>query len=60
MEVVKLKIDALDDCVQGRLDLMHLLSTSLTLSQNVQWLVSSRPEVDLLAALKDRGTNSLE
>jgi len=57
---VYLAVDALDECVQGRSDLIHLISTSLTLSQNVKWLISSRPEVDLLAALKDRGTNSLD
>ncbi|RYP20864.1 hypothetical protein DL765_002598 [Monosporascus sp. GIB2] len=53
-------VDALDECTQGRLDLIHLISTSLTLSQKVKWLLSSRPEVDLLAGLKDPGTNSLD
>jgi hypothetical protein len=57
---VYLAVDALDACAQGRSDLTHLISTSLTLSQNVKWLISSRPEVELLAALKDRGTNSLD
>jgi hypothetical protein len=57
---VYLAIDALDECAQGRSDLIHLISTSLTLSQNVKWMISSRPEVDLLTALKDRGTNSLD
>ena len=55
-----LAVDALDKCAQGRSDLIYLISTSLTLSQNVKWLISSRPEVGLLAALKDRGTNSLD
>jgi hypothetical protein len=57
---VYLAVDALDECAQGQSDLIHLISTSLTLSQNVKWLISSRPEVDLLAALKDQGTNSLD
>ncbi|KAK4232878.1 hypothetical protein C8A03DRAFT_39469, partial [Achaetomium macrosporum] len=51
-------VDALDECAQGRLDLIRLISTSLNLSQKVRWLLSSRPEVDLLAELKDPGTNS--
>ena len=55
-----LAVDVLDECAQGRSGLIHLISTSLTLSQNVKWLISSRPEVDLLATLKDRGTNSLD
>ncbi|KAL2126810.1 hypothetical protein VTI74DRAFT_191 [Chaetomium olivicolor] len=55
---VYLAVDALDECAQGRKDLIDLISTSLILSQNVKWLISSRPEVDLLAALKDRDTNS--
>lgn len=51
-------VDALDECMQGRSDLIHLISTSLTLSQNVKWLLSSRPEVDLLAELRDPATHS--
>lgn len=51
-------VDALDECTQGRSDLIHLISTSLTLSQNVKWLLSSRPEVDLLAELRDPATHS--
>ncbi|KAK4118127.1 hypothetical protein N657DRAFT_659742 [Parathielavia appendiculata] len=31
---VYLAVDALDECAQGRSDLIHLISTSLTLSQN--------------------------
>ena len=57
---IYLAVDALDECVQGRSDLIHLISTSLTISRNVKWLISSRPEVDLLATLKDWGTNSLD
>ncbi|EAQ87577.1 hypothetical protein CHGG_04196 [Chaetomium globosum CBS 148.51] len=57
---VYLAVDALDECAQGRPDLIHLISTSLNLSQKVRWLLSSRPEVDLLAELKDPGTNSAD
>ncbi|MBE3050360.1 NACHT domain-containing protein, partial [Candidatus Bathyarchaeota archaeon] len=57
---VYLAIDALDECAQGRLDLIHLISTSLTLSNKVKWLLSSRPEVDLLAELRDPATHSLD
>ncbi len=57
---VYLAVDALDECAQGRSDLIHLISTSLTLSQKIKWLLSSRPEVDLVAELKDPGTNSLD
>ncbi|KAL1844225.1 hypothetical protein VTJ49DRAFT_3881 [Mycothermus thermophilus] len=57
---VYLAVDALDECRQGRSDLIHLISTSLTLSPNVKWLISSRPEVDLRAALKARDTDSLD
>ncbi|RYP09139.1 hypothetical protein DL764_001466 [Monosporascus ibericus] len=51
-------VDALDECAMQRSDLIHLISTSLTLSQKVKWLLSSRPEVNLLAELKDPGTHS--
>ncbi|VBB75876.1 Putative Vegetative incompatibility protein [Podospora comata] len=59
LSFIYLAIDALDECAEWRSKLIDLISTSLTLSQNVKWLISSRPEVDLLAALKDSGTNSL-
>ncbi|KAK3946932.1 hypothetical protein QBC32DRAFT_271647 [Pseudoneurospora amorphoporcata] len=55
---VYLAVDALDECAQGRPDLIHLISTSLNLSQKVRWLLSSRPEVDVLAELKDLGIDS--
>ncbi|EAQ85429.1 hypothetical protein CHGG_09443 [Chaetomium globosum CBS 148.51] len=55
---VYLAVDALDECAQGRSDLFSLISTSLNLSQKVRWLLSSRPEVDLLSELKDPGTIS--
>jgi hypothetical protein len=47
-------VDALDECGQGLDDLLELISTSLHLSDKVRWLVSSRPEVDVLAKLKHR------
>lgn len=40
-------VDALDECEQGQSDLIHLISTSLTLTEKVRWLVSSRPTVKL-------------
>lgn len=40
-------VDALDECDQGLTVLVQLISTSLTLSDKVKWLVSSRPEVEL-------------
>ncbi|RYO79252.1 hypothetical protein DL764_010034 [Monosporascus ibericus] len=40
-------VDALDECEQGLSDLIHLISTSLTLSDKVKWLVSGRPTVEL-------------
>ena len=40
-------IDALDECDQGWVELVELISSSLTLSDKVKWLVSSRPEVKL-------------
>jgi hypothetical protein len=40
-------IDALDECEQGLPDLIELISTSLSLSEKVKWLVSSRPMVEL-------------
>ncbi|EAQ91099.1 hypothetical protein CHGG_03034 [Chaetomium globosum CBS 148.51] len=55
---VYLAVDALDECVQGRSDVIHLISTSLSVSQKVRWLLSSRPEVDLLAGLKEQSVNS--
>ncbi|KFY83215.1 hypothetical protein V498_08224, partial [Pseudogymnoascus sp. VKM F-4517 (FW-2822)] len=46
-------VDALDECDQGLENLCKLISTSLTLSDKVRWLVSSRPEVDVLSNLKN-------
>jgi hypothetical protein len=40
-------LDALDECDQGLADLVQLISTSLTLSNKVKWLASSRPVVEL-------------
>jgi hypothetical protein len=50
---VYLIVDALDECDQGLEDLIELFSTSLALSNNIRWLVSSRPEVDILTKLKN-------
>ncbi|KAF1969492.1 hypothetical protein BU23DRAFT_557525 [Bimuria novae-zelandiae CBS 107.79] len=40
-------VDALDECEQGLADLIKLISASLTLTDKVKWLVSSRPSVEL-------------
>jgi hypothetical protein len=40
-------VDALDECEQRLDGLVRLISTSLTLSNKVKWLVSSRPAVEL-------------
>lgn len=40
-------IDALNECDQGLIVLVQLISTSLTLSDKVKQLVSSRLEVEL-------------
>jgi hypothetical protein len=45
-------VDALDECEQSLESLIKLISTSLSLSDKVRWLVSSRPEVDVLSELK--------
>jgi hypothetical protein len=52
---VYLAIDALDECDPGKpgLDnLIELISDSLALSNKVRWLVSSRPQVDVVTKLK--------
>ena len=45
-------VDALDECEQSLESLIKLISTSLSLSDKVRWLVSSRLEVDVLSELK--------
>jgi NACHT domain len=50
---VYLIVDALDECDQGVEDLIEVISTSLTLSNKVRWLVSSRPEVDILTKINN-------
>jgi hypothetical protein len=57
---VYLAVDALDECREGRSDLIELILTSLALSSKVKWLISGRPEVDLRAAFKGRDTASLD
>lgn len=48
---VYLAVDALDECSERRADLITLISTTLSISKNVKWLLSSRPEVDILSEL---------
>jgi hypothetical protein len=53
-------VDALDECDQkkpGLAELIQLISTSLTLTDKVKWLVSSRPVVDVHAKLKNPDTS---
>jgi len=52
-------IDALNKYKQGLKELIELISTSLILSDKVRWLVSSRPEVDLLIKLKNLDSQNL-
>ncbi|CAK7210949.1 hypothetical protein SCUCBS95973_000965 [Sporothrix curviconia] len=40
-------IDALDECEHGLPDFLSLISKSLTITDKVKWLVSSRPNVQL-------------
>ena len=53
-------VDALDECDEGdeKAKLLSLISDSLKFSDKVRWLVSSRPELDVLALLKKRNTKS--
>ncbi|KAJ6439240.1 Vegetative incompatibility protein HET-E-1 [Purpureocillium lavendulum] len=55
-------VDALDEFNRtkpGLDELIQLISYSLVLSKKVKWLISSRPEIDLLSSLKDRNANTL-
>jgi hypothetical protein len=49
-------VDALDECEEQQAELIQLISTSLTLTHNVKWLLSSRPEVDIVSKLKTSKT----
>jgi len=49
-------VDALDECEQGLEDLIDLISTSLAVSDKVRWLVSGRPEIDILTKFKYRSS----
>jgi hypothetical protein len=53
-------VDALDECDGGLGALVQLISTSLKLSKKVKWLVSSRPDVDVLAQLKKLDVKDLD
>jgi hypothetical protein len=59
---VYLAVDALDECdqtVPGLDKLIELISDSLDLSNKVRWLVSSRPEVDVVTKLKNPGISRI-
>jgi hypothetical protein len=53
-------VDALDECDEGLAKLLELILTSLKLTNRVKWLVSSRPDVNVLVRLKDLGANNLD
>lgn len=60
-------VDALDECEHGLEQLIKVISTSLAISHNVRWLVSSRREIDVvtklgnpaIASILDLNTESL-
>lgn len=59
---VYLIVDALDECDRtkpGSEELIEFISISLGLSKKVKWLLSSRPEVDILAQLRRCGSPRL-
>ncbi|KAG6013191.1 hypothetical protein E4U54_006993 [Claviceps lovelessii] len=43
-------VDALDECDGSATDMIQLIFRSLRVSEKVRWLVSSRPELDLINA----------
>jgi hypothetical protein len=53
-------VNALNKCDQGLVDLLELISISLELTDRVKWLVSSCPEVNVLARLKDLDAKNLD
>ncbi|KID82919.1 NACHT and WD40 domain protein [Metarhizium guizhouense ARSEF 977] len=42
-------VDGLDECEEGRSDLVQLISASLTLSDKVKWIVTSDPALEIKA-----------
>jgi hypothetical protein len=55
---VYLIIDALDECDRtnpGLEELIKVIAESFTLSERVKWLLSSRPDVNVLTKLKELG-----
>jgi N-terminal domain of NWD NACHT-NTPase/NACHT domain len=52
-------VDALDECDQGLEALVKCISTSLTISNKVRWLVSSRPEVDAFSQFNNPDISSV-
>ncbi|GIK04333.1 hypothetical protein Aspvir_008413 [Aspergillus viridinutans] len=56
---VYLIVDALDECdveTPGREHLIELISESLSVTDKIRWLVSSRPDVHVYEKLKERVT----
>ncbi|PMD15918.1 hypothetical protein NA56DRAFT_323603 [Hyaloscypha hepaticicola] len=52
-------IDALDECSEGLLDLFGLIQNSLDRPEKIRWLLSNRPNINVLARLEERGTQTL-
>lgn len=58
-----LVVDALDEfdrTTPGLDELIQLISTSLVLSEKVKWLLSSRPEIDLLTEGENSNADTLD
>ncbi|EPE03477.1 nacht and wd40 domain protein [Ophiostoma piceae UAMH 11346] len=53
-------IDAMDECAQDLPQLIDLIATSLTLSDKIKWLVSSRPTVPLDGSVAARSLVELD
>jgi hypothetical protein len=53
-------IDALDECSGDKLALIQLISKSLGDSKKIRWLLSSRPNINVLDLLKECRTENLD
>jgi hypothetical protein len=59
-ESVYFIVDALDECDETLDDFIKLISISLRCSKNVKWILSSRPNTDVHARLRELGHHNLE
>lgn len=53
-------VDALDECDHDFDRILDLITTSLSISTKIRWLISSRPEVNLLTRLDDLQKDKLK